>query len=110
MSLSSAERGEVAFARAAALVPRGGVVQVTSGGGTAAARRGACRVAGADQGAGGVVADLAMGVVAGAAGRWGSAGSSGWGEGVVLRTIARRGAWRAGAGWGVVAWWSGAWW
>src|ERR1700722_674020 len=67
----SAERGEITFAGAAALVPGDGVVQVTAGRGAAAAGCGALGVAGADQVgelAAGAVAGLAVGVVAGTAG------------------------------------------
>src|SRR5579859_5225222 len=63
--------GQIAFARPAALVVRGGVVQVAAHGGPAAPGRGAARVTGPDQVgelAAGVVAHLAAGVVAGTPG------------------------------------------
>jgi hypothetical protein len=66
-----AQRGEVTFAGEAALVPGDGVVQVTAGGGSAAARGGAPGAAGADQVlefAAGPVPGLGLGVVAVAAG------------------------------------------
>ena len=104
----AAEGREVAFAGAAALVPGGGVVQVASGCGAAAAGRGARGVAGADQvleGAAGVVADLAVGVVAGTAGDGGQRGGEDPGgpvPGVWCRVVrcrvvrCRVGGWRPG--------------
>ena len=100
----AAEGGHVAFARAAALVPRGGVVQVAAGRGAAAAGRGAGGAASADQvdqGARGVVADLAVGVVAGTPGDRGQRGG---------QDARRAGGDGSGAGRVMAAWWSGARW
>ena len=85
-----AQRGQVAFASATAVVPGCGVVQIAAGRWPATPGRGAPGIAGADQvdqGAGGVVANLAVGVVAGPAGdgnhaggqdaRWSEAGRPG---------------------------------
>jgi hypothetical protein len=69
--VAAAERGQVAFAGGAALVPGAGVVQVAACRGPGAARGGACAAAGADdvgEGPAGVVADLGAGMVAGPAG------------------------------------------
>src|SRR5260370_37432373 len=91
------KRGQVRFTGPAALRPRGGVVQVAAGGGTAAARRGTRGVAGADQvsqGPGGVVADSSVGVVAGTPGDGGQRGG---------QEAGRPGARWCGAGWRVVA-------
>src|SRR6202044_3167995 len=99
-------------------VPGGGVVQVAADRGAAAAGRGAGGVAGADQvleGAAGVVADLAVGVVARTAGdggqrggedsRWPGARRSGTREPGARGS----GAWGSGAGWSGAGW-SGAGW
>ena len=85
-----AERSKIALAGEPALIPRDRVVQVTAGGGTAAAWRGAGSGAGPDEvleGAAGVVAGLGAGVVAGTAGDGDQRGLEG--EGIVRGADAR---------------------